>query len=362
MDSKTWSLVKEYPIDGAFDISENSTHFIVRSNRDIYSIRKKTLEITNSVHLELDNEFGYKFIETNEDVNIIVVYPDKDPGGDELMGNPKAAYLNAYSGSELLWVYKLKKWSITTNYGGFYLIDNYVVFTDVLSNKLCTIILNAKDGNIVKTIDARRYKDQSRIPLGPKQSLKDNESIYLSEIENGIYRLQLKDGVIAPKQMLPSFDPKTIAQNDDYIYCHGWIGNETLLIILDKKANSIYKKISLPDGIDIESIVASSNNDKVLFIHEKYHLSCFDLANSKVIWSLANESNSKIFQVIMDGYKQAYILWKKPDSAIQLLNLESGEIVQEIKPTGKRFYEPLFVFGDHLFISEFNKLNCYKRD
>ena len=359
MKYNNWTPSTEYPINQISDIVENASHYILRSARAIYFMAKESMTISNKIALAIDHELGYKLLQANDEACFIIVHCESQ-NSDDIFGDPKKPHLQSYSTQGFNWSYALSGWSISANYGGVFLIEDVLVFTEKKEEQIRTVVLDAATGQVIKIIPGHRYKDHSGNHLGMLPSLKDtkNKKIYYTVNSRGLYVIDLKAQELSNTLLLP-FSPKTITQNEAFIYCHGFNEGKTYFFVIDKTTNIVEQEIIVDDKINIERMIASNDNCSLLLIHQDYSVSSFDLLNNAINWNLALDRKSKIYQAAIDSNNFAYLFWKKPSTLISVINIDSGETIQNITPPEGKFYPPFFLLKDALFVADFKKLYCF---
>lgn len=360
MNYTEWKFLAEYPINQISDIVETKTHYVLRGARAIHFMEKESRTITHTIPLAIDHEFGYKLLAANEEACFVVVHCESQ-NKEDVFGDPQKPHLQSYSTQGLNWSYALSGWSIGANYGGVFLFDERLVFTEEQEGDFVTVVLDAATGQALQKTAGHRYRHHSGNHLGILQSLKDSKHkrIYHTVNSEGLFEIDLNEEV--PKSnLVHAYRPKTIAQNETYVYCHGFKDGKTYLFVIDKESKQIQKELILDNKINIESIIAADDNETILFIHEDYTVSCFNVSDGQIKWTIAPNEDSEIYQVIIDEHI-AYCFWAEPSTFISMHALNTGQELQKIEPLEGNFYEPFFVLGNVLFVVDFNKVYCFER-
>lgn len=361
MNYTEWKFLAEYPINQISDIAETKTHYVLRGARAIYFMDKESRTITHTIPLAIDHEFGYKLLEANKEACFVVVHCESQ-SKEDVFGDPTKPHLQSFSTQGLNWSYALSGWSIGANYGGVFLFDERLVFTEKQEGDLVTVVLDAATGEVLQKTAGHRYRHHSGNHLGMLQSLKDSKHkrIYHTVNSEGLYVTDLQSKELSTRLLL-SYRPKTLAQNEDFIYCHGFKDDKTYFFVIDKISHTVKEEIIVDDKINIEQIIASNDSNYLLLMHEDCSVSGFDLLNKEIKWKIAQERKTKIYQGVIDKNNLGYLFWKKPSTFIDIVNIQTGEVLQNIQPVKGKFYQPFFVLGNVLFVADFNKVYCFER-
>jgi hypothetical protein len=362
-DAMVWKKIKEIlHKDRIRDMTENDFYYILRESKRITFLNKKTLETEHVINIGFDNEFGFKHIAANNDMYITVVY--KKSRSDEDPCDPYKATLVAYDTNGERWSYPLKGWTLTVNYGGFYIIEDSVVFHELGKNGARSVILDITSGKKKIELPSAQYMDTSYNQMDSSLSLAFENKIIYSIHKEGFVLKELFHGSLIEVFLLNK-DPDYLVQNQDSVFFYFLDDKGAKIIIMDKENIKIKKEIVL--RTDKISSLYPANNDKNLIINQdkSNKISCYDIEKESVIWEHTSEEEGVPFQVYdikIDKNDFVHVFSEYPDERVRIFNIKDGSIIQEITGEESPLITPIFTMHEKLFIQDWEKLYCYVKE
>ncbi|MCT4615111.1 MAG: hypothetical protein N4A49_09595 [Marinifilaceae bacterium] len=356
-------LQNKYNIHGCFEIIESDSFFISRTNHDIHFINKTTLEIENTINIGEDKVFGYKLMGTKNDLCYAIVHAHYNKEEDKLeFGDAGVACLIAYSTKGREWIHQFKSWTIGANYGGLFILDNYILINDEEEEEETTktFLLDFKTGNIISEINNNeRFKHSHKSIVGSNIAISFENKVLIATIDEKIIKLEAKNNKIIRTKLF-EFDTEVINQTDEYIYIYGWDEGYKLLK-LDKSTCKIVETISFDNDLKLIDISPTNDNQSIIYNHEKtYNVSKLDLKTKDIIWTIGEDKKDKAYQLILDEQNNILVYFHLlKNSKFEILNHLDGEVIYQLDSQEGKLRYPFFKFGNKLFIQEWNNLYLY---
>jgi outer membrane protein assembly factor BamB len=314
------------------------------------------------IPIDLDNELGFKHIGIYNDICITVVYREKRSDDEFNTGDPDHATLVAYDLSGEKWSYKLLGWSLSINYGGFYIINDKVIFNEETEKGIKAIALDINTGQKILENPSKQFLDTSHNQKDKTLSLSYDNIIVYAIYENGFYLRKINKNI--EDKLLLEKNPNHMAQNKEYLFFYCWDHEGAKLILLNKHTEQVTKEVKLSTE-EIISMHPSNDGNYIIFNQENSNkISCFKIEEERIIWTMDTTDEGVSFQafnVKLDQNDFVHVFCEYPEESIRILNIASGDKIQEIVGEEDIFITPIFTINDKLFIQDFSNFYCYEQ-